>query len=55
MNTKEIDAVMRRTPTYRGTFSRDAIPDASGLMIVNTDPSHLSGKHWIAIFIDPSR
>jgi hypothetical protein len=46
---------MRRTPTYRGTFSRDTIPGASGLMIVNTDPSYLSGTHWIAIFIDPSR
>jgi hypothetical protein len=55
MNTKEIDAVMKRTPAYRGTFSRDTIPDVTGLMIVNTDPRHLPGTHWIAIFIDPTR
>ena len=55
MNTKEIDALMRNTPAYRGTFSRDTIPDVTGLMIVNTDPSHLPGTHWIAIFIDPTR
>lgn len=55
MNTKEIDALMRNAPSYRGTFSRDTIPDVTGLMIVNTDPSHLPGTHWIAIFIDPRR
>jgi hypothetical protein len=55
MNTKEIDALLRRTPSYRGTFSRDTILDVTGLMIVNTDPSHLPGMHWIAVFIDPNR
>ena len=53
MNTYEIDAIMTRTPVYRGTFSCDEMPgDFKGLMIVNTDPHYAPGTHWIAIFVD---
>jgi hypothetical protein len=53
MNTREIDALMKRTSVYVGTFSCDRMPnDFTGLMIVNTDPHYSPGTHWIAIFVD---
>ena len=38
---------------FRGVFSRDTLPKkrAVGLYIVNEQPSHLPGTHWIAFHI----
>jgi len=55
MNTADIDRYLSRLPTYRGTFSIDTLPNETGLMISNTDPQHLPGEHWIAIYISPDR
>jgi hypothetical protein len=55
MKTTEIERLMRKVPNYMGTFSSDNVPDRSGLMIVNLDPEHLPGTHWIAIYISHDR
>lgn len=42
---------------FLGVFSIDKLPNVTHLpasAVVNTDPSHLPGTHWIAFFIDKS-
>ena len=42
---------------FRGVFSRDNLPAnrAEGLYIVNEQPSHLPGSHWVACHITAKR
>ena len=43
---------------FLGVFAADELHDIGkdqlGVFIVNTDPSHLSGQHWISIYLDES-
>ena len=65
----QLDFLMKVHPEYRGTISRDEIhtlwssrtsPHGSTLpqnekscWIMNTDPSNMPGKHWVAVYLDP--
>lgn len=60
MNTLQIDKMLRRSPTtrgtYRGCFAADKIPsDHNGKypqhMVVNMDTSNSYGSHWVAIYV----
>ena len=58
MNTFQIDKILKRNIVtkrfYVGCFASDCIPYRSSFfpfcVVVNTDPSNLSGTHWIALF-----
>lgn len=42
---------------FAGVFASDQLPasiEKPGALIVNTEPSRLSGEHWVAIYIDKS-
>ena len=54
MNTEEIDRVLRQTCTKRfdGVFSADNLPEKTRLLLVNTDPSHRPGRHWVCMYVD---
>lgn len=57
MRTNEIDRLLKgKVHNYLGTFSSDNLPKGkTGLLISNTDPHHLPGTHWIAIYISEDR
>lgn len=56
MDTLQINhALSAFRPTFRGTFARNHLPLVYTLnppfgMVVNTDPAHLEGSHWVAWF-----
>jgi hypothetical protein len=56
MNTRDIDKFLRADPicrkVFQGVFSVDTLPPNPRLLVCNTDPSTLPGKHWIAIYVD---
>ena len=60
MNTFEINEILSRRIrrcNFLGVFAYDQLPEISKLarplmLVVNTDPSYLPGKHWLAIYID---
>ena len=62
MNTIELDQILRkilRRCFFTGVFACDQLPKEPALerplaLIVNTDPSHKDGSHWLAIYIDRS-
>jgi hypothetical protein len=42
-------------PIFRGVFAADTLPKSiqkPAVLVVNTDPQHKSGSHWVSIFID---
>ena len=45
------------TRHFRGVYSRDNLPTrrSVGLYIVNEEPSHKRGSHWIALQITPGK
>ena len=59
MNTEELENFLKSSPclrsTVRGVFAFDTLPSRitryPSAFIVNTEPIHLPGKHWIAIII----
>lgn len=61
LSTSDIDKIMRKYPSYLGTFARDEVkqlykvvkPKKKAMFIFNTDTSDKEGKHWQAVFIDP--
>ena len=57
MNTAEIDRILRREGArdFDGVFSVDTLPDRPRLLVCNTDPSHRSGRHWVAICVKDGR
>lgn len=57
MKTNQIDGVLRRARVtdYIGTFSCDRLPSKTGVMVSNTDPHHLPGTHWVAIYVSKDR
>jgi len=56
MNSDEIHRFLdRRLVNFDGVFSIDTLPDQPRLLVCNTDPSHKSGRHWVAIYVDNDR
>jgi hypothetical protein len=61
LSTSDIDKIMRKYPSYLGTFARDEVknlykvvkPKKKAMFIFNTDTSDKEGEHWQAVFIDP--
>lgn len=61
LTTSDIDKIMKKYPSYLGTFARDEVkdlykivkPKKKAMFIFNTDTSDKEGKHWQAVFIDP--
>ena len=54
MNSEQIERELKDyKPLFLGVYSSDRLPThRRGLFISNTDPSHLPGTHWIAIYND---
>ena len=56
MDTRDIERFIRRDRVcrsmFQGVFSSDTLPENPRLLICNTDPSHMPGRHWIAIYVD---
>ncbi|SRR6266700_181399 len=55
MDTITINKNLNNLKGFIGTFPRDGLPKRVATpcsLVVNTDPSHGQGQHWIAIFID---
>ena len=61
MDSGTLERLLMKDPltrnNFRGVFSRDTLPRkrAVGLYIVNEDPSHSPGSHWIACHITPKK
>ena len=56
MNTRQIDRILKpRGKNYLDAFSSDNLPHETGIFVSNTDPGHLPGTHWIAIYISADR
>lgn len=52
MDTTEIDKKLANVPGFIGAFAYDQLPPNSTndfSLVLNTDPSHLPGEHWLAI------
>lgn len=58
MNSNEVmrEARSMRISNFLGVFAADQLGaidnDQVGTLIVNTDPFHLPGQHWISLFLD---
>lgn len=54
MNTEDIERALKPCkPLFLGVFSSDNLPtNPRGVLISNTDPSHLPGTHWVVIYVD---
>ena len=54
MNTEEIDRVLRRTcaKDFDGVFSAGTLPEKPHLLVVNTDPAHRPGRHWVCMWME---
>ena len=59
MNSEQIDKALRSDDTvnevYVGTFPADLLPypkEFPGAYIANTQPSSMSGEHWVAFYCD---
>ena len=62
MNSNEIYNILKNCKHFRGVFPSDKLLHANKfksrkktpqLFIVNFDPAHMKGSHWIAIYIPP--
>ncbi len=60
MNAQEIERLLRADPATRGIFrgvcAYDEIPDHvttwPAAYVFNTEPSHMKGEHWIAVYLE---
>ena len=52
MNTLEINRVLKTFDQFGGAIPSDAIRyvERNKFYVVNTDPAHLEGSHWVALF-----
>jgi hypothetical protein len=57
MDSEQIERELKDyRPLFLGVYSSDQLPThRHGLFISNTDPSHLPGTHWVAIYTDGER
>lgn len=53
MNTRQVNAALKRSALFRGTFPRDKLPSYTRpfAIIVNTDSGVERGEHWVAIYV----
>ena len=57
MDTKQLSNLMKNYHCFKGVYSIDKIKSLKFnerpiAMIINLDPSHLPGSHWVALFIN---
>ena len=53
MNYDEIERFLNsRLEYFDAVFSIDTLPDAPRVLVSNTDPANLPGRHWVAIYVD---
>jgi len=60
MNTTEIDKILRSdcelSTVFDGVYPSDRLPRHCGeietAVVMNVDPHHLDGSHWVCVFID---
>lgn len=54
MNTHAIEHALRHIPRFGGVLAKDELVleygKSSKFYVVNTDPSHLPGEHWVAFY-----
>ena len=62
MNTGQLDHALRTnrltSKLFRGVVAADRLPlltEQRGTYVVNTDPHHLPGKHWVALHFTRDR
>jgi hypothetical protein len=60
MDSTHIDKVLRKVgkDTFYGVYPCDQLPKITrlpALLVVNTDPAHRGGQHWIAMYINVDR
>ena len=55
MNTEEIEQALRRCGQFDGVFATDDLPDKPRLLVVNTDPAHRPGRHWVCMYVGDDR
>ena len=53
-----LTANLRTKLVFRGVFAIDTLPDcitivSANAYVINQDPSHRPGSHWVALFITP--
>ena len=54
MNTLDINKILRKYNQFRGTYSRNLLPNKINKpfgIVINTDPSSEPGEHWVAIYM----
>lgn len=59
MNTIELTEILEKLvkqSLFLGVFACDQLPKTiqkrPAMLVLNTDPSYMSGRHWVAIYID---
>jgi len=56
MNSVDIERFLRhRVRNFDGVFSVDTLPSMPRLLVCNTDPSYMPGRHWICIYVKDGR
>lgn len=53
MNTRQVNARLKRSTLFRGAYARNKLPTCKRpfAIIVNTDSSREQGEHWVAIHV----
>ena len=58
MNSSQIHQSLNHLPGFIGVYASDQLSSIKKIdnfsLVVNTDPSHLSGRHWVAIVVRDS-
>lgn len=55
MDARTIHTLLRYVRNFAGVYARNTLPQYMRTncgLIVNTDPLHMRGQHWVAIFRD---
>ena len=52
MDSDCIERLLKKQPRFQGVFSAGTLPTTPRLLVCNTDPAHMPGQHWIAIYVD---
>ena len=56
MNSVDIERFLRhRVKNFDGVFSVDTLPSMPRLLVCNTDPSYMPGRHWICVYVKDGR
>jgi hypothetical protein len=55
LTTSVINKKMQQLDCFVGTYARDMLPmkldQSTAALVINTDPSHKPGQHWVAVYI----